>query len=284
LVIIANLKDRKMIKRNLLIKSTIPLFLVFMLFISNCSTIPIIGRKQLTLLPESQLVSMGVTNYRGFLDTMPLSKDAKNSQLLNEVGNDITKAVEQYLKDNGLDKRLKDFDWEYALVESDVPNAWCMPGGKICFYTGILPYTKNADGMAVVMGHEIAHAVARHGNERMTQQLLVVAGGMALTEFVKAKPSETQNIFLNVFSVGAQVGILLPYSRKHEYEADRLGLIFMAMAGYNPEEAVEFWTRMSEMGGTKPPQFLSTHPSDMNRIANMKKCLPEAMTYYNKYK
>jgi predicted Zn-dependent protease len=215
---------------------------------------------------------------------MPLSKDAKNSQLLNEVGNDITKAVEQYLKDNGLDKRLKDFDWEYALVESDVPNAWCMPGGKICFYTGILPYTKNADGMAVVMGHEIAHAVARHGNERMTQQLLVVAGGMALTEFVKAKPSETQNIFLNVFSVGAQVGILLPYSRKHEYEADRLGLIFMAMAGYNPEEAVEFWTRMSEMGGTKPPQFLSTHPSDMNRIANMKKCLPEAMTYYNKYK
>jgi predicted Zn-dependent protease len=284
LVIIANLKDRKMIKRNLLIKSTIPLFLVFMLFISNCSTIPIIGRKQLTLLPESQLVSMGVTNYRGFLDTMPLSKDAKNSQLLNEVGNDITKAVEQYLKDNGLDKRLKDFDWEYALVESDVPNAWCMPGGKICFYTGILPYTKNADGVAVVMGHEIAHAVARHGNERMTQQLLVVAGGMALTEFVKAKPSETQNIFLNVFSVGAQVGILLPYSRKHEYEADRLGLIFMAMAGYNPEEAVEFWTRMSEMGGTKPPQFLSTHPSDMNRIANMKKCLPEAMTYYNKYK
>ncbi len=270
--------------KKIITKSIIPITLVFLLFFSYCSTIPIIGRKQLTLLPESQLVSMGVTNYRGFLDTMPLSKDAKNSQMLNEVGNDISKAVEQYLKDNGLENRLKDFDWEYALVESSVPNAWCMPGGKICFYSGILPYTKNADGMAVVMGHEIAHAVARHGNERMTQQLLAVAGQTALSEFIKAKPAETQSIFLNVFSVGAQVGILLPYSRKHEYEADRLGLIFMAMAGYNPEEAIAFWTRMAEMGGTKPPEFLSTHPSDAKRIANMKKVLPEAMTYYNKYK
>ncbi len=271
-------------KHSLIIRSIIPVILIFMLFLSNCSTIPIIGRKQLTLLPESQLVSMGVTNYRGFLDTMPLAADAKNTQMLNEVGTNISNAVEQYLKDNGLENRLKDFDWEYALVESNVPNAWCMPGGKICFYTGILPYTKNADGMAVVMGHEIAHAVARHGNERMTQQLLTIAGGMALSEFIKTKPAETQSVFLNVFSVGAQVGILLPYSRKHEYEADRLGLIFMAMAGYNPEEAVAFWTRMSESGGAKPPEFLSTHPSDIKRIANMKKVLPEAMTYYNKYK
>jgi len=136
--------------------------------------------------------------------------------------------------------------------------------------------------MAVVMGHEIAHAVARHGNERMTQQLLAVAGGQVLSEFMQSKPAQTQSIFNNVFSVSAQVGILLPYSRKHEYEADRLGLIFMAMAGYNPEEAVEFWTRMSKMAGTKPPAFLSTHPSDAKRIANLKKVLPEAMTYYNK--
>lgn len=257
---------------------------ISLFFLDNCSKIPIIGRKQLTLLPESQLVSMGITNYKGFLDTMPLSKDAKNSQMLLEVGNNISSAVELYLKDNGLEKRLRDFQWEFALVESNVVNAWCMPGGKICFYTGILPLTKNATGIAVVMGHEIAHAVARHGNERMTQQLLTIAGGAVLTEFIKEKPKETQNVFLNVFSVSTQVGILLPYSRKHEYEADRLGLIFMAMAGYNPEEAVQFWTRMSEMGGAKPPAFLSTHPSDVKRIANLKKCLPEAMTYYNKYK
>lgn len=256
---------------------------IVMIFFSNCSTIPLIGRKQLLLIPESELVSMGLTNYRGFLDTVPLSTDQTNSQMLNKVGNDITGAVEQYLKDNGLEKRLDNFDWEFALVESNVINAWCMPGGKICFYTGILPYTKNADGMAVVMGHEIGHAVARHGNERMTQQLLMLAGGTALSVFMQSEPEATQNVFMSVYSVGAQVGLLLPYSRKHEYEADKLGLIFMAMAGYNPQEAVDFWKRMAEMGGNKPPEFMSTHPSDEKRIANMEKCLPEAMEYYNKY-
>lgn len=271
-------------KNNVLPLSLALITLTTMIVLSNCSTIPLIGRKQLTLLPESQLISMSATNYKDFLDTMSLSKDSKNIVLLDQVGNNISKSVEQYLRENGLQSRLKDFDWEFALIDSKVPNAWCMPGGKICFYTGILPYTKNADGMAVVMGHEIAHAVARHGNERMTQQLLAVAGEMALGEFIKSKPQETQAIFMNVFSVGANVGIFLPYSRKHEYEADRLGLIFMAMAGYNPEEAIEFWTRMSEMSGARPPEFLSTHPSDAKRIANMKKCLPEAMTYYKKTK
>jgi len=270
--------------KNVIVISAVSLVIVVLIFLSNCSTIPIIGRKQLTLLPESELVSMGITNYKGFLDTMPLSKDVKNTQLLNEVGSNISVAVETYLKDNGLEKRIKNFQWEFSLVESNTVNAWCMPGGKICFYTGILPYTKNAAGMAVVMGHEIGHAVARHGNERMTQQLLAVAGGAVLTQFIKDKPQETQNIFLNVFSVSAQVGILLPYSRKHEYEADRLGLIFMAMAGYNPEEAIEFWTNMSQIGGNKPPAFLSTHPSDVKRIVHMKDCLPEAMTYYNETK
>lgn len=269
-------------KRKLFSAKLIPVIFVFLIFLSNCSTVPLLGRKQLLLIPESQLTSMGLTNYRGFLDTMTISSNTTQVQQLNKVGTDISGAVEQYLKDNGLEKRLKNFDWEFALVESEVPNAWCMPGGKICFYSGILPYTINADGMAVVMGHEIAHAVARHGNERMTQQLLMVAGGAVLTEFMSEKPEQTQQIFLSVFSVGTQVGVLLPYSRKHEYEADKLGLIFMAMAGYNPAEAVAFWTRMSEMGGTRPPEFLSTHP-DTKRIENLQKCLPEAMEYYNKY-
>ncbi|PLX06246.1 MAG: peptidase M48 [Marinilabiliales bacterium] len=272
-------------KRNLKIFNPrlIPAIFVFLIFLSNCSTIPLIGRKQLLLIPESELVSMGLTNYRGFLDTVPLSTNQTQSQMLEKVGTDLTTAVEQYLIENGLEKRLKNYDWEFALVYYDVPNAWCMPGGKICFYTGILPYTIDANGMAVVMGHEIGHAIARHGNERMTQQLLMVAGGTALSVFMVNEPETTQNVFMSVYSVGAQVGMLLPYSRKHEYEADKLGLIIMAMAGYNPEAAVEFWTRMSEMGGTKPPEFLSTHPSDEKRIANMQKCLPEAMEYYNKY-
>lgn len=273
----------KKLKLKNIKKIAIPVSIILLFVLSQCSTVPIIGRKQLTLIPESELVSMGLSNYRGFLDTSVISANQANTKMLNEVGKNISTAVEKYLTDNGLERRLKDFDWEFALVESSVPNAWCMPGGKICFYTGILPYTKNADGMAVVMGHEIAHAVARHGNERMTQQLLAVAGGAVLTEFIKEKPEQTQNIFLSVFSVGAQVGILLPYSRKHEYEADKLGLIFMAMAGYNPEAAVKFWTDMSQMGGVKPPEFLSTHPADEKRIENLKKVLPEAMEYYKKY-
>lgn len=267
------------------LKSSLYFFLLIFFVVINviyCTKVPITGRKQLLLLPESELVSMGVTNYRGFLDTVKLSKDINQIRQIQQVGNDIASAVEKYLKDNGLQKYLKNFQWEFNLVDSKVPNAWCMPGGKVCFYTGILPYTKDINGIAVVMGHEIAHAVARHGNERMSQQLMAVAGGMALSEFLKTKPKETQNIFLSVYSVSAQVGVILPYSRVHEYEADRLGLIFMAMAGYNPEAAIDFWTRMSEMPGIRPPEFLSTHPADKKRIENLKKVLPEAQKYYVK--
>lgn len=251
----------------------------------SCSKVPYTDRNQLTLIPESTLVEMGLVNYREFLDTMPLSTNVALTNQLRNIGDNISSAVENYLNSNGLSDRLEYFNWEYNLVDYDVPNAWCMPGGKICFYTGILPYTRDIDGIAVVMGHEIAHAVARHGSERMTQQLLLVAGGIVLSEFIKTKPAETQIAFLTAYNVGTQLGIILPYSRKHEYEADKLGLIFMAMAGYNPEEAINFWTRMSEMsGGSSVPQFLSTHPSDENRIANLRKILPEAMVYYNNSK
>jgi predicted Zn-dependent protease len=149
-------------------------------------------------------------------------------------------------------------------------------------YSGILPYTKDKNGLAVVISHEIAHAVARHGSERMSQQLLIQMGGMAMSEAVKNKPDQTKNIYNTVFGLGAQVGVLLPYSREHEYEADKLGLIFMAMAGYDPNSAVEFWERMSSMGGQKPPEFLSTHPSDASRIQKIKDVMPEVMTYYKK--
>jgi predicted Zn-dependent protease len=177
--------------------------------------------------------------------------------------------------------RLNGYQWEFNLVKNDsTPNAWCMPGGKVVVYSGILPYTKDKNGLAVVLSHEIAHAVARHGNERMSQQLLTQFGSVALSEALKQKPAETQGIFNSAYGLGSQLGVLLPFSREHELEADKLGLIFMAMAGYDPQSAVSFWERMSSMGGNKPPEFMSTHPSDSRRISRIKEALPEAMKYY----
>jgi predicted Zn-dependent protease len=175
---------------------------------------------------------------------------------------------------------IQNYSWEFNLVESDEINAWCMPGGKVVVYTGILPLTRDETGLAVVMGHEIAHAVAKHGAERVSHGLLVEFGGTALSAALSQKPQKTREIWMTAFGVGAQVGVMLPYSRTHETEADRLGLIFMAMAGYDPRTAVDFWTRMSQSGGGAPPEFLSTHPSDTTRIRNIESFMPEALSYY----
>lgn len=246
-----------------------------------CSTVPIIGRKQMNLLPESQLVSMSLTSYKEFLDTNKVAASSNNYQkMVAEVGGKISKAVEKFLKDNGMSDRISDFSWEFKLVEDATVNAWCMPGGKVVFYQGIMPVCKDKDGIAVVMGHEIAHAVARHGNERMSQGLMTQLGESALNVALNNKPEQTRNIFLNAYGIGTQYAVMLPYSRKHEYEADKLGLIFMTMAGYNPNEAVLFWTRMSQMTGeSSTPEFMSTHPIDSKRIAALKEYLPEVEKY-----
>jgi len=249
-------------------------------FLTSCSTVPLSGRQQLNLLPESQLVAMSMTSYDEFLSENKLSGNSKQTQMVKQVGNEIAAAVEAYLNENGLGSRVSGYEWEFNLIDDDVPNAWCMPGGKVVVYTGILPITKSEAGLAVVMGHEIAHAIARHGNERMSQGLLIETGGLALSAAIDEKPDETKALFLAAYGIGTQVGISLPYSRSHETEADKLGLIFMAMAGYNPNEAVEFWKRMSQLGGQKPPEFLSTHPSDETRIQDLQAFLPEAMKYY----
>ncbi len=187
--------------------------------------------------------------------------------------------------DHKLSYLLDGYEWEFNLVESDQVNAWCMPGGKVVVYSGIIPVTKNEEGLAVVMGHEIAHAIAGHGNERMSQELLREAGGVGLMVALNEQPQETQLIWMSVYGVGTQVGAMLPYSRLHESEADRMGLIFMSMAGYNPHEAPVFWERMSTAsGGQKPPEIISTHPSDQTRINNLNNWMPEAMEYYNKSK
>lgn len=256
------------------------LTLIFTTVLVSCNRVPITGRKQVSLLPNSEILALSLTEYQAFLASNKVITSGSNADMVARVGRDVATAVETVLKAEGYGDILEEFEWEFKLVDSPEPNAWCMPGGKVVVYTGILPFTKNEEGLAVVMGHEVAHAVARHGNERISQQLLATTGFAALDIAMSNKPEETRNLILGAAGVGTQVGLLLPFSRTHESEADRLGLIFMAAAGYNPNEAVGFWQRMSANRGSIP-EFLSTHPSDETRISNIQqKYLPEAMPYY----
>jgi predicted Zn-dependent protease len=226
------------------------------------------------------MLSLSFSQYDQFLKSNKESTNQHDIDLVNRVGRKIADAVEKYFAEKNLSSQLDGYKWEFHVIESKEVNAWCMP---VVVYTGILSITKTEAGLAVVLGHEIAHAVAKHGNERMSQALLTQLGGAALSEAIKSKPQMTQNLFMAAFGVGAQVGILLPFSRTQESEADHLGLIFMAIAGYDPHEAVNFWQRMVEMQkGKSPPEFLSDHPSDQNRIEDIKKELPEALSYYKK--
>jgi len=248
--------------------------------ILSCSTVPLTGRSQLNLIPSNEMLSLSYQQYDQFLSENKVSRDTKNAEMVKKVGTNVQHAVEKYLAQNNLSHRLEGYKWEFNLVQDDQVNAWCMPGGKVVVYTGILPITKNEIGLAVVLGHEIAHAIAEHGNERMSQGLVQQLGGAALSVALRDKPQLTQDLFLTAYGVGSTIGVLA-YSRTQESEADHLGLIFMAMAGYNPGEAVDFWQRMAEMNkGSKPPEFLSTHPSDQTRINDIKNWLPEAMKYY----
>ncbi len=256
-----------------------PIAIVVLLILSSCAEVPLTGRRQVTLLPESQLIEMGFNGYREFMSEHSPSADRAMAARVETIGRNIAGAVEDYFRLNNIESRLEGYEWEFTLIDDDTPNAWAMPGGKIVVYSGILPYTVDDDGMAVVIGHEIAHVVARHGNERMSQQLMVELGGIALSEAISEKPEETRELFLLAYGAGSHLGGLLPYSRRHEEEADRLGLIFMAMAGYNPEAAIPFWERMSSMGGVEPPEFLSTHPSSRSRMRAMENFIPEAKGY-----
>lgn len=263
------------------LKIFVPIILLSIVFY-YCSTVPITGRSQLHLISSADLNALSFQEYSQFLQQNKLSTDAQNTNIVKSVGVNIQKAVEKYFAQHNLTNELNGYAWEFNLIESPEVNAWAMPGGKVVVYSGILPITQNEDGLAVVMSHEIAHAVAQHGGERMSQGLLQQLGGMALSLALQKEPQATKNIFMTAYGLGSTIGVILPFSRTQESEADRLGLIFMAMAGYNPNAALDFWTRMSAQGGAKPPEFLSTHPSDQTRIANIKKYLPEAMQYYRK--
>ena len=253
----------------------ITLALAFLSLLTSCSTVPITNRRQFAVIPSGQMLSLSQQQYGQVLSESNLSKNEAQKVLLRKVGDRIAGAVDEYYKENGLSNN---FQWEYNLIEDDdVVNAWCMPGGKIAFYTGILKFTQDEVGIATVMGHEVAHAIARHGNERMSQGLLANAGTTALSVALQNKPQQTQQLFMTAFGMGAQVGILLPYGRLQESEADRIGLILMAKAGYDPHAAIDFWQRMAQSKKAAQPEFLSTHPSDQRRIDDIKKHLPEAL-------
>ncbi len=255
--------------------------LTSLFFVACIQTVPITGRKQISLIPESEMIGMSLTNYSDFLkEHTPLPASDQRTQLVKSVGAKIQQAVTKFMAEKHLSSRLAGYAWEFNVVDDKAVNAWCMPGGKVVVYTGLLPVTQDEQSLAIVMGHEIAHAVARHGNERMTEGLVVQTGGAVLSAAVQNKPALTKNLFLQSYGIGTQLG-MLKYSRNQETEADKMGLVFAAMAGYDPNAAVAFWQRMSASnGGQQPPEILSTHPSDETRIRDLKAYMPEAMKYY----
>jgi len=260
----------------------ITLFIAGALFLlTGCGSVPVTGRKQMLLVSDQEVLTLSLQEYDKFIKSAPKSTDKANTALVQRVGRNIANAVETYLRDNGLGNLISEYSWEFNLVKSPEVNAFCMPGGKIVVYEGILPITQDETGLAVVMGHEVAHAVAKHANERMSQQVLAQYGDAALGMVLDGRSAAVQQVASTVYGLGAQYGIMLPYSRKQELEADRLGLIFMAMAGYNPQMAESFWVRMSQKSGNaNVAEFMSTHPSDQTRIQKIREELPEAMKYY----
>jgi predicted Zn-dependent protease len=253
------------------------------LLLYACTSVAVTGRKQLSLISNAEIIPMASQQYQEVIRQGPLSKDQQQTELVRRVGVNIQKAVEQYMAEKNLTAELAGFAWEFNLIDDPkTVNAWCMPGGKVAFYTGIMPICKDELGVAVVMGHEVAHAIANHGRERMSQQLMAQYGLGTLGALMGQNPTAGKDLLLQAIGAGTNIG-MLKFSRQHESEADHIGLIFMAMAGYDPNEAPKFWERMSELsGGQQPPEFLSTHPSHETRVKDLQGWIPEAMKYYKK--
>lgn len=262
------------------------LFIIALIFIgvSACKTNPFTGQKTLNFYPNSQVFPMAFAQYDQFLEENKVITGTEESHMITKVGQRISSAAERWLSANGYPGYLSDYKWEYNLVKDETVNAWCMPGGKIVFYTGILPICEDETGVAVVMGHEVAHALADHGAQRMSAGTLQQVGAVGVAVATSGKSAKTQNAFMQAYGIGSQVGGMLPFSRSHEREADRIGLQIMAIAGYDPTEAAELWKRMkAQSGGQAPPEFLSTHPSNDTRINNLTAWAPEAKAEAEKF-
>ena len=263
-------------------KISLSLFALLLLF--SCTKNTFTGRKSLNIIPSNTINQLSNDEYRTFLKQNKTLSSGKEVDLVRRVGNDLKAATEVFYRSKGKSAELKEFAWEFNVVDDPkTVNAFCMPGGKVVVYTGILSVTKNEDALAVVMGHEIAHALAKHGNERMSQGLIAQLGLSSLDLALSQKPAATRQILMSAAGAGAQVGVMLPFSRKHESEADEIGLYLMAMAGYNPDEAAPFWQRMSGSGGSRPPEFLSTHPDPAKRSQNLKSLVPKARSMAKQY-
>ncbi len=263
-------------------KKYLLLFIGLSLFVIACTTNAITGRSQLSLVSEASLQQEAVSQYKTFLSQNKVvnSSGNKDAEMVKRVGSRIASAITKYYKDKGLSNQLDGYNWEFNLVDNKEVNAWCMPGGKVVVYTGLLGVTQNEAALAIVLGHEITHAVAHHGQERISQALVAQGVGVVGDVFTSGN-SQANNVFNAIFAPSAQVGVLLPNSRKQEYEADHYGLIFAAMAGYNPQEAVPFWERMAKLNsGSSTPEILSDHPLDSKRIEKIKSDMPEALKYY----
>ena len=251
--------------------------------LAGCALNLVTGRKQLSLVKESDLRLMAVSQYNTFLkDNKVLKLWSTEMQQWSTVSEQkLPMQLQSIITPEEKKSVLEGYSWEFNTIDDNkVINAWCMPGGKVVVYTGLLPVTQNETALAIVIGHEIAHSIAKHGNERMSQALVQQMGGMALEIALSQKPQETQDLFMTTYGIGSQLGAMLPWSRQQETEADQYGLIFSAMAGYDPREAIPFWKRMSEAGGGSPPEFLSTHPSDETRLRKLNQFMPEALKYY----
>jgi len=242
----------------------------------SCATNPFTQKKTLALVSNAQLFPASFAQYNQVLGDSKVITGTKDSDMITRVGQRIAVAAERWLNANGNQGYLDDYKWEYKLIESEQVNAWCMPGGKIAFYTGILPIAQNETGVAAIMGHEVAHALANHGQQRMSSGMLQQAGGVAVAVATGNQSAEKQQMWMQAYGIGSTVGFALPFSRGHETEADKIGLLLMSIAGYNPDEAAELWKRMkANSGGQAPPEFLSTHPSNDTRIANLLALAPK---------
>jgi predicted Zn-dependent protease len=263
-------------------KNIVLLVLTVFLFVA-CSTVPITGRKRLNLVSDSQVLPASFAQYKVFLVENKISSNSEMTNQIKNVGKNISKAVDRFMRANNMQAEANAYQWEFNLVDDKTVNAWCMPGGKVVFYTGIMPICANENGVAAVMGHEVAHAFAKHGQERMTNSYGQQVGGLLVALGTSDKSSESKQMWNTVFGVGSGLG-MLKFSRVHEQEADRLGLVFMIMAGYDGVEAAEVWVRMSKnSGGSSQPQILSTHPSNESRIQDLKSYLPTARMYAKRY-
>ena len=258
-------------------------YLLIVIAFVSCSTNQVTGRKQFKLVSEQELQAMANQQYRQFLSTNRVVSPSadRDAEMVRRVGQRLANAVTQYYRSQNMSEELAGYKWEFNLVNDKDANAWAMPGGKIVVNTGLLPITQNEAALANVLGHEISHAIFQHGNERMSQGLAQQLGGTALSVAMANRPAQTQNIFMQAFGIGSTVGVMLPFARKHELEADRFGMRWAAMAGYNPREAIALWQRMEKAAnGSKPPEFMSTHPSGERRIQQLQQYLPEALKYY----